>query len=212
MTILNEAEIVAYKATTAGLITNFADAAQNTALEMRDILYRQEQTTLDLLESLQSYAGVINDGVVSTIAVSGTPILWTHYTMNSTSANLLLEADWVNSQVKIFEPALYFNTLRFGGDWAVNEDLTFEIYANGAANPLTPISFTQEGQGVGDPLIISITDVAFIIQSALIIDQGGEDYAKVELWVSSATGSFNVNQAGVTFGIEYNPLSIRTVG
>ena len=201
MTILNEVELNSL---------NDSRFADNVTGDILPVNHRAHNT--DLLESLQAYGGVINDGVVASIEVSAAPIKWTHFTTNSTSPNLLLEADQVNSRVKVYEPGLYFVTLRFQGDWAANENLDFETYVNGASNPITPISVKQEGQGVGDPMFMSITRVAFVIPSSLIIDQGDGDYAAVDLWASSDTGTFDVNQQGVTFGLEYSPLSIRTVG
>lgn len=166
----------------------------------------------DIIASLQSYPGVIDGDAVAGISITATPANIASFNSNATTANELLEADQANDRIKVFEPGLYFITLRFNGSWAANEDLTFELFVNGAANPITPATYTQEGQGAADPIVVSITDIAFIINSSMIAAGPGGTFAELELYVSSATGTFTVDQTSIQLGAEYNPLSIRTVG
>jgi len=201
MTILNEAELKAnndawFTTNGAGLITG---ANLNTF-------------NIDLIESLQSYPGVISDGLVAGNNITATPTKWTNFTTNDTSPNTIFEADQANSLIKVFEPCLTFITFRFNAQWPANEDLISEIYVNGAPNPITPASVTKEGKGATDPELISVTDIAYVINSAMIAAGPGGAYAEIELFLSSATGPFTLDQIDVLIGAEYNPLSIRTVG
>lgn len=201
MAILNQAEIEAL------IASRFADNATGdiTPEDMRD-------HAQDHLDSLQSYGGVVLDGNSPTNSITATPTLWTRYTSNATSANALLEADYANGRIKVFQPGVYLVTLRTQGKWATNEDLTREVYVNGAANAVTPITFAQEGAGASDPAFVSSSRVTFIITSTMIAAGPGGAFAEVGLYLSSTTGTFNYEQDDITFGLEYNPLSIRTVG
>jgi len=198
MTILNETEMNA-------VIANLADGVANKAAKVRSIF-------TDMLQSLQSYGGVLSDGNVVDIGITENPVLWTHYTDAPTSPNLLLEANLASNLIRVKEPALYFLTFRFQGSWAANEDLKFLMYVNGVPNVITPVQIEQEGQGASDPIILSVTDIAFIVNSAMIAAGPGGNYAEVGVFASSDTGPFDVDQEAITFGLEYNPLSIRTVG
>ena len=186
-------------------IATISDGGKNTAAKIRSVY-------TDMLQSLQSYPGVLTDGVVADIDVDATPIKWTHFSNTPTTPNDLLESDLVNNLIKVKQPALYFLTFRFAGQWPTIEDLVFEAYVNGVANPITPIILTEAGLGAANPKNISVTDIAFIVNSAMIAAGPSGTHAVVELWASSSTGAFQVSQADVTFGMEYNPLSIRTVG
>ena len=199
MTILNQAEME------AELLTLFPDNI-TALISPADI----RQGHQNIIDSLQGYPGVIDDGVALTNAITATPTKWTNFTTDVTTPNALLEANVANNRVLAKEPGLYFITYRQFGSWPFNEDLRAEIYVNGAPNPFTPISFAKEGQGAGDPSLVSVTDIAFIITSAMITAGGGS--AAIELYYSSDTGPFNYDQDDVLMGVEYNPLSIRTTG
>lgn len=197
MTILNRTELDASIAT-------INDGGVNTAAEVRSVF-------TDTVDSLQEYGGVISDGNVPGISIGTTPFKWTHFTTNNTGPNDVLEADVANNRILVKEPALYWATLRFFGKWPSNEDLNFGLFVNGAANPITPVSFSQEGAGAADPVTVSVTRIAFLINSAMIAaGPGGQ--AAVELYMASGSGAFTLEQDGVTLGMSYNPLSIRTVG
>ena len=199
MAIKNQAEMVASIAT-------IDDGGLNTAAEMRAVLQ-------DFLDSLQSYAGVIQDGQVDDINMTATPVKWTNYTMNTTGPNDVLEANYQNGQVKVFEPGLYFVTLRFFGQWGGGEDLEFDIRKNDVQSPSPSTTrFAVEGAGNNDPKAVSVTRIGFVVQTADIINQGDGNYATVSLWMASLTGTFNLDQLGVSLGVEYSPLSIRAVG
>jgi hypothetical protein len=198
MTILNETELNASIAT-------INDAGANTAAEVRQVF-------TDLKDSLQSYGGVIDDGVSVGNSITTTPTKWTNFSVNQTGPNQMLEADVANNRILVYEPALYFLTLRFQGKWAANEDLRFLVYVNGSPNPISPISFAAEGNGATDPKIVSVTDIAFLINSAMIAGGTGGTQAEVELYFQSDSGTFNLDQDDITMGMESNPLSIRTVG
>lgn len=202
MAVLNETELA------ASFLANIPD---NTSGDVSPSDVRGELT--NLVESLQSYSGVMtNRTEVDGIAITGTPTKWIYFTDDNTSPNQLLEANVANERVLVKEPARYFVTLRFEGQWPATEDLRLEVYLNGVANPLTPISFAVEGKGPADPDIISVTDIAYIVNSAAIAAGPGGNSAEIELFVSSDTGPFNVDQLDIVMGVEYSPLSIRTVG
>lgn len=210
MSILNETEIKAKITEYDALIAALEDGGNNTAAEVRETFLKSSEINTDQVESLQSYPGVITDNgiTIDNINITGTPTKLTTFSVNSTSPNTVLESDQVNSLIKVYEPALYFVTFRFYGQWSAGEDLKFEIYLNDSPNPITPVAFIQEGAGGSDPIIVSVTDIAYIVNSAAI---GGTN-AEISVYVSSTTGDFTVDQLGITFGAEYNPLSIRTVG
>jgi hypothetical protein len=163
-----------------------------------------------IIDSLQSYGGVITDGVVNDIQVTDAGAKWTNFVTNSTSANAVLEADADNDRILVKQPALYFVAFQFLGSWPTNEDLQFEIYVNNAANPSTPIVLPSAGRGAGNPNIVSIAEAAFIVNASMIAAGGGQ--AAVTLNAKSLTGTFEVDQTDVTLGLRYNPLSIGTVG
>lgn len=77
---------------------------------------------------------------------------------------------------------------------------------------MTPFIIEQEGQGANDPVVVSVSRVVFIINSGMIASGPGGVLAEVEVFASSDTGNFDVDQEGVTLGLEYSSLSIRTVG
>lgn len=197
MTVLNQPELEAQIAT-------INDGGANTAAEVRSVFQ-------DMLDSLQSYGGVIKDGQLENISISSTPRKWVEYTQDITSPNDILEADFTNGRVLVKEPGLYYVTLRFFGKWNTGEDLGFELRVNGVANPLTPVKFETEGKGASDPETISVTRIGFVVNSAMVAGGPGGN-AAIELYADSQTGTFNVDQEGITLGVEYNPLSIRTVG
>lgn len=198
MSILNQAEIE------AKLAANLPDnaAGEISPLDVRGMFQ-------DYLDSLQSYGGVIADGV-DTINVTTTPTKVVSFTYNATpTATPVLEADYLNSLIKVFEPARYEVTFRFQAIWSAVRELTLEIRLNGAANPVTPLALTQEGNG--SDLALSWTAVTFIVNSAAIAAGPGGAYAEVELF-ASGDQSFSVTQNSITMGVAYSPLSIRTVG
>ena len=199
MTILNETEL---KAKNEALFQTGVVGGV-TAAKMREY-------NIDSVESLQSYAGVIAGDSVDNVEVTAAGANWLEYNRNSTSSNQLLSTDYTTGTISVHEPALYFVSIKFNGAWAANEDLILHVHINGTNNPITPIEFAQEGQGTSDPTLISITNVPFIVNSGMITAGGGA--ADVTLFVSSGTGTFNVNQTTITLSVQYNPLSIRTVG
>jgi hypothetical protein len=201
MAILNQAEIEAL------IASRFADnnAGDITPADIRNHFQ-------DNLDSLQAYGGVMSGTTASNVPATTTPTKVTTFTVDATSANPLLEADQVNDLVKVKESGLYRITLRFQGAWPAVEDLKLLVYTNGAPSSLTPFSFVQVGQGAANPLTLSYTSVAFIVQDADIAAGPGGTHAEVELFFGSDTGDFVVDQVQITFGLEYSPLSIGTVG
>jgi hypothetical protein len=201
MSILNQTQIE------TNIATDFAD---NTIGSITPALARGMFT--DLLESLQAYGGVMSGTAVDDVPATTTPTKVTTFTTNATSANLLLEADQANDMIAVLQSGLYRITLRFEGSWPAVEDLRLLVYVNGAPSTLTPFDFTVSGEGAGDPISLSFTSVAIIIQDADIAAGTGGTQADVALYFGSDTGDFLVDQVKVTFGLEYNPLSINTVG
>ena len=72
------------------------------------------------------------------------------------------------------------------------------------------LSFGHKGQGTSDPTLLSVGDQAFIVNSTMIAAGGGS--ADIEIFASSDTGTFTLEQLDITFAASYNPLTIRTVG
>ena len=199
MTILNETELKS---------TNTADfptgvIGGTSAADIRGF-------HVDLIESLKTYGGVISGAVVDNVEVTDVGSTWTEFDTNTTSENELLRPDFTTGIVAVKQPALYFITIRFNGQWPANEDLHFHVHVNGIENSITPIEFNKEGKGTTDPELVSVTDIPFVIDTAMISAGGTE--ADVTLFMSSSTGTFSVDQTTVTFGVRYSPLSIRTVG
>jgi hypothetical protein len=200
MTILNETELKAKNA----VLFQTGVTGGITAAKLREY-------NIDQVESLQSYAGVITGVVVDNVTVTDAGADWTEFSSNSTSENVLIKPEFAAGTVRVKEPALYFVTVRFNGAWAANENMVFHVHVNGADNPYTEIEFSQEGAGAGDPVLVSVTDMAFIVNSSMVAAGGGSG-AAITLFISSSSGTFTVDQTKVTFGVKYNPLSIRTVG
>lgn len=163
-----------------------------------------------IIDSMQSYGGVITNGVVADIEVTDAGATWEEFTSNSTSANDLLEADADNNRILVKQSALYFVAFQFLGSWPTIEDLQFEIYVNNAVNSITPIVLPSAGRGAGNPTIVALAEAAFIVNDSMIAAGGGQ--APVTLHAKSLTGTFDVDQTDVTLGLRYNPLSIGTVG
>ena len=199
MAILNEAELRAANETLfqTGVVGGI------TAAKVRE-------WNVDVIESDRSYRVVLSGGVVNGISVTNTGVIWDHYDASPYPSNALLTPDFVAGSISAFEPALYFATIRFNGKWPANEDLNFHLHVNGAENTSTPILFSKEGKGINDPELVSVTDLDFIITSAMVA--AGAGAAKVELFISSTTGTFTLDQATVTLSLRYDPQSIRTVG
>ena len=200
MTILNRTQL---EASIASLTTG----GVNTAAELRQVLTNE-------MDSLAPYGGVMSDGVTEDIAVPagvGNADALDTFNNNDTPENALLRPDQANSVIHVKEPALYFFTTRFNGRWPTNVTLAFGIYVNGAINAVTPVAFQQKGQGLNDPILLSVTRVAFVINDAMIAaGVGGE--AQVQLFKWSTGAGFNMDQDDVTFGGEYNQLTIDAVG
>jgi hypothetical protein len=198
MSILNQSELLA-------AIAARTPSSGDGSVSAQDI--RDDFT--DIIDSLQSYGGVMSNGA-DTISATTTPTKVTTFSANNTSPNDLLEVDYTTGLIKVKEPGRYELTLRFQGVWGAVNELILEARLNGVANPITPLAVTQEGNG--SDLALSWTAVTFIVNSAAIAAGPGGAYAEVELFASAQTGSFSVTQNTITFGLAYGPLSIRTVG
>jgi hypothetical protein len=202
MAILNQPEIE------ANIASRFPD---NTSGFITPALLRAQAQ--DQLDSQQSYGGVISGGPASTVPATTIPTKVTTFDTNDTpTPNALLEADHVNNMVKVFEPARYLVTLRFTAEWATTEDLKILVYVNGAPSLLTPLEYAQKGEGTGNPISKSFSRLTLIIQAADIAAGPGGAYAEVEAFFGSNTGDFTLEQVKLQLGVEYGPLSIRTVG
>jgi len=186
------------------------DLANNTegAISPADV----RNVSLDLLDSLQSYAGVMQGGAktgftVSDVSPTEYPVIFD--TDATPTATAVLEADQTNNQIKVFANARYQVTLRIQGTWTANKDLTFYVYVNGAPNALTALAITEEG--LGDSQALSFTNVTFLINNSMLISQGDGTYASVKLYLQSESTPFTYTQTKATFGLSYGPLSIDTI-
>jgi hypothetical protein len=199
MTILNETELKAKNQ----LLFQTGLVGGTTTAKLREY-------NIDSIDSMQSYSGVIIGVVVDNVTVDNTGSVWTEFSHDGGAANQLISTDHSTGTLTVSEPGVYFVTVRFNGKWSAGEDLNFEVLVNGSSTPMTPVVFAQEGQGSSDPVLISVTDVELIVDSAMILAGAGS--ADITLFVKSTTGTFDVDQTTVTFKVRYNPLSIRTVG
>lgn len=163
-----------------------------------------------MIDSLQAYGGVISDGSNPGIAVTATPTKLATFAANDTPENALLNPDFANNKIIVKEAALYFIELDFTGEWGTNENLTLSVFANGVVNPVSPRSVIQEGLGVSDPQNMAISGRAFIVNDAMITAGGGS--VDVEIFHSSTTGNFTLDQLDIAFGLVYSPLTIDNVG
>jgi hypothetical protein len=199
MTIRNQADLEAL------IASRFAD---NTAGDIAESDIRAQFQ--DHIDSLQAYAAVASGGPVTGFTVAETPTLYPDLLdANSTpSATPVLEADFANNQLKVFENGRYELTLRMQSSWTANKDITFLVYVNGIPNIFTPIAFTQEG--IGDSTALSFTAVTFLINSSMLIVQGDGTYAKIQLFLD-ADPTTTFTQTSMTFGLSYGPLSIDTI-
>tara|TARA_R100001198_G_C5223003_1_gene204539 strand:+ start:922 stop:1521 length:600 start_codon:yes stop_codon:yes gene_type:complete len=199
MSILNEAELEVLKD------SRFANnsTGEISATDLRDHMQ-------DMFDSDKPLSGVITDGIVSNIPITATPTKYDNFTTNITSENEIFVPDQANGRIGVKEPIFGFVSIKLNGAWNNGEDLKIQVYSNGLPNPITPIEFEQEGQGGSDPNLFNIVLVPFIITSSMISAGGGQ--AWVEMFVSSDTGNFNVNQYDVSFQYQYRVYSIRTVG
>jgi hypothetical protein len=197
MSILNQVDLL------DAIATRTPD---NTTEEVSPADIRQDFT--DIIDSLQSYAGVMEGGVVASIDVTETATVFpAMLTINATpTATALLEADQANDQIKVFENGRYQMTLRFQGTWSAQRELEFHVHVNGIENVLTPIIFTQEGNASAQT--ISVTSVTFLINDTMIA--AGPGYASVQLALGIDTAA-SVSQTKTTFGLSYGPLSIDTI-
>lgn len=200
MAILNETELRAANESLfqTGVVGGI------TAAKMRE-------WNVDVIESERSYRVVLAGEEVNGINITDAGAVWDHYNASPLSANALLTPDFLTGKISVLEPANYFATIRFNGKWPANEDLNFTLTVNGVGNALTPVSFTKEGKGTNDPELISVTDIDFTVDSGMLA-AGIGGAAIVELFVSSLTGPFILDQATVSLSLRYNTLSIRTVG
>jgi hypothetical protein len=199
MSILNQTDLLAAIA---------ARTPDNTAEEISPADIRADFT--DIIDSLQSYGAVTAGSAVAGFTVAQTPTLYPALLdANSTpSATPVLEADFANNQLKVFENGRYELTLRLQAEWTSNKNITFLVYVNGIPNAFTPLAFTQEG--IGDATAFSFTAVTFLINSSMIIVQGDGTYAKIQLYlVADPTTTYT--QTSMTFGLSYGPLSIDTI-
>ena len=198
MSILNQTDLLAAIA---------ARTPNNTSGDVSPEDIRDSFT--DIIDSLQSYGGVMSGGVVGGFSVTTTPTVFpAMLDTNATSANLLLEADHANDQIKVFENGRYEITLRFSGTWPATGELTFLVYVNGIANTFTPFEFAQEGNSSDQSL--SFTAVTFLINDAMIAAGPGGAYASVQLYLAMDT-TRTLSQVSLTFGVSYGPLSIDTI-
>jgi hypothetical protein len=199
MTIRNQADLEAQ------IASRFADNLDGDISEA-DI---RDQFT-DHIESLQSYAAVCSGDAVTGFTVAETPTLYPDLldTNSTPSATPVVEADFANNQLKVFENGRYEMTFRLQSEWTDNKNISFLVYVNGIPNIFTPIAFTQEG--IGSPTALSFTAVTFLINSAMIIFQGDGTYAKVQLFLDADSGT-TFTQTTLTFGLSYGPLSIDTI-
>lgn len=182
-------------------IDTISDGGENSASKVRGVLN-------DITDSTFPYAGVISDGNVPGISVSATKVKHTDYTTNNTSENDLFKPDQTNGQVQVKDSGLFVAYISFTGQWAANEDLSFEVFLNGVA---TGVIATIEGLGVSDPQNLLMARRAFVVPAAAIgaIDPG---VANIDIRHFSTTGSFTLEQLDIVFDVEYVQGTIRAVG
>jgi hypothetical protein len=196
MTIKNDTQLMADNASL------FADnnAGDITPLDLRT--YND-----DLIDSVRPYSSVISGGSVAAYEVTPTPVKLATFDAAPISENDLFLADFANDQIEIKSACNIFCTIKINGEWAATEDLQIDVYVNGAANPITPISLIQKGEGTGNPVAISSALNTFVITAGDLAVGGGT--AKIALFASNAAaGSFDLDQITATFGIQYISFSI----
>lgn len=201
MTILNRVEMA------SAISTNLPTGGSGIlAVDHRDVL-------TDLVSSVGTYIGSMSGGVDGPLAITATPTKISDFTTDDSPANDLFTPDAANDRILVNDPCAVFVNYRLAGEWATNDDLEVEIYLNGIINPSGTIYRKQEGAGAADTQNIIISQRGFIInQFAIDNGTGPSGEAAVEVFWSSATGNFNVDQLDVAFNIIYIPFSIRAVG
>lgn len=164
-------------------------------------------------DSFAPYAGVMNysGAEIENINITGTPQALTQFDTNATSANVLLEADQANNRILCDAPGLYVLTYRLQAKWSGGEDLLIEARINGNVNTQSPVSINIEGSGNNDPQALSFSRLAWVIQQDAVTNGPG-GRASTEIYWSSTSGPFLLDQISTELSIEYVPLTIRTVG
>lgn len=206
MSILNEVELKTKINDYNNFIIGIGDAQKNTAQELRAALLKDSEIKTDMIDSTRPYSGVITNGVANQV-VTAVPSLWNHFTTNVTTENQMLKGDQANGCVVVKEPGNYYVTLRFIFDYPTTEDLKIHLYANDAPNPFREAFFIQKGEGNGNPISKSFTNIVFPISTAMITAGGGE--ATIKVYVESLTGDFTLNQTEIILGVGYIAYSIR---
>jgi hypothetical protein len=161
----------------------------------------------DMLDSVRPYSGVITGGAVSGYTITETPAILSTFDASPITTNALFQGDFANSHIDVFSACNVFATVKINGEWSTQEDLKIEIYVNDVPNPITDVSFTQKGEGTGNPISISSANNLFVITQAMVDAGGGA--AKVSIYASNAAvGSFDLEQIEVTLWIQYVAFSI----
>jgi len=168
----------------------------------------------DMVDSTSSTFGGIGGGSTPALEVTATPTKIADFSADTTPANDLFTPDAANDRIIVKDPCAVFVNFRLAGMWPAVEDLTVEIYLNGVPNPMGPISLTQEGAGAADVQNVAISGRGFVINQAAIDESiysnAGE--AIIEMFWSSDTGTFDVDQLEVALNLQYINYSIRAVG
>jgi hypothetical protein len=200
MTILNQADLIS---------AIDARTPDNTDGDISPLDIRNNN--YDLIDSLQAYAAVTSGGAVATFPIGLTPTPYPALidTNSTPSATPVLEADYVNNQLKVFENGRYLLTYRLQAEWSNVQSLTNEARVNGVTNWLTPVSITQEGNAA--PLALSFTNVTFLVNDVMIAAGPGGAYASIKMYYSMTQANTDFTQTTQTFGLQYGPLSIDTI-
>jgi hypothetical protein len=168
-----------------------------------------KQYLRDALESSRSYA-VAAWGGADTFSITSTPTKFNHFSMDvAIDGASLVKSDAANQKLVVTKPAHYALTLIMNAKWSTGEDLTIEVRIDGAANFYNPVEFHVEGKGTNDPELIAVSGVAFPIGSLLVAGNG--DSVDVEVYLSSTTGNFTLNQENFTMGLTYSPFTIHAL-
>lgn len=208
MAIYNKTELTAANAAIYDSLVPNNNTKQVSPTDIRDAAAQTEANTLD---SLDYYDAGLNNyqNPVPTLGVTTTAAPFAGFTDTAPGSNPppFITANLANNSLDITEPCRMAATIRILGRWNLNNNLTAYIYVNGAANAVTPIEASLEGNGNTDDTIFSASVINYVVTPADIATGGGT--AVVELWLEG-DGTYNVLDAQCALNLRYIPLTIRT--
>ena len=201
MGIFNKTELAALAVSRIPVGVNAGTSAQNI----------QDQLT-DERDSADRYAAVISgDGGTLNLTTALQDV--TTYSTALTSANDIFAPDVANNRIRILQPCLVNLNMQFQGEWASNDDITFELWVIDNNNP-TGIkhaawtNVTQSGSGVARRVdMYKSRTVPMSDKAPFLYDFTGPVYIYMR---AKSSGTTTVTQVHIELAPVYEVFTVRS--